>query len=177
MVLIPTFTGSIDVDDPNPTDVNLPDIIHGLACTPRYRGQCPRFFSVAQHSILVARHSGLLVEGTLHDSEEAYLGDENPNLKTELRREREKKVRSCIFSAFGVPEFSRAIEERIKEADRRVLATEIRDLWGGKVFDWGPLLPPYEEEIFAWDPERSEKELGGFIVAISRVTDGILKRR
>jgi uncharacterized protein len=59
------------------------DIAHGLSMMCRFAGQCSRFYSVAEHSVLVAwllKHrfsvtDGQVFEGLIHDAEEAYLGD------------------------------------------------------------------------------------------------------
>lgn len=74
-------------------DVILGDIAHGLSHVCRYGGQCSRFYSVAEHSVLVSKFvehicvtreiliPGIIVSGLLHDSPEAYLGDMTTPLK------------------------------------------------------------------------------------------------
>ncbi|MEM7200275.1 MAG: phosphohydrolase [Planctomycetota bacterium] len=77
---IETYTGRrFYITDPAP-DFNIQDIAHALSLTCRYGGHCKRFYSVAEHSVLVARimeHCafGDPLEGLLHDATEAYVGD------------------------------------------------------------------------------------------------------
>lgn len=63
-------------------DFNLDDIAHGLSQICRFTGQSKRFYSVAQHSCLVAdlvynntKDVELAKSALLHDATEAYLGD------------------------------------------------------------------------------------------------------
>lgn len=55
----------------------LEDIAAGLAKVCRFGGQINRFYSVAQHSVLVSRlcPPNLKMLGLFHDAPEAYLGD------------------------------------------------------------------------------------------------------
>lgn len=68
---------------PNPVQIHIEDIARGLAYKPHFNGQTPKFFSIAEHSILVYK---LLPRGLrkvrqvalaalLHDASEAYIGD------------------------------------------------------------------------------------------------------
>lgn len=66
--------------DPRPEDVHPEVIAHSLALQCRYGGHCPRFLSVAEHSLLVAEvvareHPELALAALLHDAAEAYVGD------------------------------------------------------------------------------------------------------
>ena len=71
-------------------DVDLADIAHGLSMACRFAGQCDRFYSVAEHSVLVSRYvervtnvpgNDLTKTALLHDASEAYLGDVTAPLK------------------------------------------------------------------------------------------------
>lgn len=78
-----TFTGrQFWPLDPRVGEVSIIDIASGLSKLSRYGGQCLRFYSVAEHSVLIARKlraDGLPIEecraGLLHDASEAYLAD------------------------------------------------------------------------------------------------------
>jgi len=84
MTHIQTYTGKwFSPLDPNPDDIDIVDIAHSLSMLCRYNGHCSRFYSVAEHSLLVSsvleqRHPGnvkLQLMGLLHDSAEAYMAD------------------------------------------------------------------------------------------------------
>lgn len=56
------------------------DIAHALGMLCRYNGHCSRFYSVAEHSVMVSRMMrdmdlGNPLEGLLHDASEAYMTD------------------------------------------------------------------------------------------------------
>jgi hypothetical protein len=89
-----TFSGiAFDLDPPNPGSVRLIDIAHGLAHQCRFAGQCLKFYSIAQHSVLVsqivekaigalpcnkltaAQKAGHVLSALLHDAGEAYTCD------------------------------------------------------------------------------------------------------
>jgi len=53
---IPTSSGSkMYYMEPEPGQIELEDLAHGLAMNPRFGGQTTEFYSVAKHSILVSR--------------------------------------------------------------------------------------------------------------------------
>jgi hypothetical protein len=59
---------------------NIEDIAGGLSRKCRFNGQCSRYYSVAEHSLLVSKlmqeeYGGDPLEGLLHDASEAYLPD------------------------------------------------------------------------------------------------------
>lgn len=80
MTWMETYQGhhfSIIEDNP-PFDVL--DIAHGLSLACRWGGQCARFYSVAEHSIMVSRimeleEFGDPMVGLWHDGTEAYMSD------------------------------------------------------------------------------------------------------
>lgn len=84
MIRFRTVSGrAVDLERPTPDDILIGDIACGLSRICRYYGQLRQFYSVAQHSLIVAS----LVEpqyrlaALLHDASEAYLGDISRNLK------------------------------------------------------------------------------------------------
>ena len=75
---IRTHTGlRFDLLDPRPEAIDPRDVAHALARLCRFGGHVRRFYSVAQHSLLVADLAplGLELPALLHDASEAYLGD------------------------------------------------------------------------------------------------------
>ena len=121
--------------------IDMEDIAHGLAYQCRFNGQTNQFYSVAQHSLMVAslvppayRRAALL-----HDAAEAYLGDMVKPLKVLLPgfSEIEEKVTQLIADRFQL-DFSDYAP--IKAADLVALATEKRDLMPHSVEPWSYLL-------------------------------------
>ena len=131
-----TFTGKrVHILNPAPSEIDIVDIAHALANICRFGGHVPRFFSVAQHSVLV---SDLLVEwgrqelalwGLLHDAAEAYLGDLIRPLKLSVLgyAELEEKMMAAISIRFSLPP---GLPSEVQRADNAILATEFRDLRG-----------------------------------------------
>ena len=71
------------LQNPNAGQIHIDDIAHGLAHQCRFNGQTNKFYSVAQHSVMVASilPPELRLAGLLHDAAEAYLGDSVQPLK------------------------------------------------------------------------------------------------
>lgn len=68
--------------NPDPAHIALESLAQSLSFTCRYNGHCSRFYSVAEHSLLVSYileaqgfDKGVQLAGLLHDAAEAYLGD------------------------------------------------------------------------------------------------------
>lgn len=75
--VIETQHGFFNLQDPQ---FNILEIAGGLSKKCRFNGQCSRFYSVAEHSVLVAGimeylKIGSQFEGLMHDANEAYLPD------------------------------------------------------------------------------------------------------
>lgn len=152
--------------DPRPEDVDLGDIAHALARQCRFSGHCRVFYSVAEHSVRVARcveaQPGSTPEhvtwGLLHDAAEAYVVDLPRPIKhlPELAHYRlaEAHVMRCICAHFGM---STQEPLRIRLADDTLLATEALDLMPQR-HPWEALPPPLPDLIEPWDCNRAEAE-------------------
>lgn len=82
----------IDLRKPTLDDIDITDIAHSLSLVCRFGGHIKHFYSVAEHSILVAKllseqgaPGELVLAGLLHDAHEAYLGDVTTPVKDVLR--------------------------------------------------------------------------------------------
>ncbi len=117
--------------DARPEDIDVNDIIHALSNLSRFGGHTINFYSVAQHSVLVSlmcpEEDALW--GLLHDASEAYLIDVPSPLKKcpefVFYRQAEKKLMDVICGVFKLPSDE---PPSVKLVDKRILATEARDL-------------------------------------------------
>ena len=125
---------------PTPDQIDIEDIAHGLAYQCRFNGQTRHFYSVAQHSLIVAYlvPKRLRMSALLHDAAEAYMGDMVKPLKQlfPLFSDIEAKVMSVIGLKFGIGNFD---DKAIKRADVVALAMEKRDLMPNSTESWASL--------------------------------------
>ena len=127
---------TLDFLDPSSSHFTLDDIAHGLSNICRYAGQCRKFYSVAEHSILVSEtvdEFGL--EALLHDAAEAFIGDITRPLKQLLPDFKviENNIQNAILSRFDL---AVVMPPQIKEADLRVLAAEQAQIMPAGLSDW-----------------------------------------
>jgi hypothetical protein len=141
-----TYTGKrFDPLNPDPALIDIDDIAHALSNICRFGGHSSRFYSVAEHSVLVAealwdlRHDAdLALAGLLHDAAEAYLGDIPRPLKYRpefaFYRKAEAVLEALICSRFAL---SSAWHPEIKRIDNAILADEARAFMGNPGPSWG----------------------------------------
>jgi uncharacterized protein len=129
-----TYTGKfVDPLNATPDDIDIIDIAHHLSNLCRYNGAVDFFFSVAQHSVLVAqrfRHNSYLRKwAILHDASEAYLGDIISPLKYleqfEFYLEAEERLMNVICDKFDL---DYEMPEEVKRVDIKMRGAEMRDL-------------------------------------------------
>lgn len=127
--------------DPKPEEVSIDDIAHSLSLICRFNGHSKEFYSVAQHSLNVAkvlkkwRLSELTqLYGLLHDAAEVYIGDITRPFKlclSDIGRLRafnniEIAVTKAINQHFGIPCPTDEIIGLIKRADDYILTLEAK---------------------------------------------------
>jgi 5'-nucleotidase len=154
--------------DPRPEEIYLEDIAHALSNQCRFAGHVKEFYSVAQHSVIVAysvppEHQAW---GLLHDATEAYLVDLPRPLKrySKIGDEYqlvENRLMCAIADRFGLP---RAISKEIHDADDIVLMTEKRDIMGHHAHlpKWHETAAPLEKKIKPWCPSVAEEIFLGY---------------
>jgi uncharacterized protein len=84
---IRTISGQyVNVFEPNPDTLLISDIAHALSHQCRFGGHLPRFYSVAQHSLLcyLMAKEDEKFDALMHDASEAYLLDMPKPIKVEL---------------------------------------------------------------------------------------------
>jgi uncharacterized protein len=143
-----TYTGRVfHPTEPDQHEIDPRDIAHALSLTCRYGGHVRRFYSVAEHCVLMSRavpeeHA---LWALLHDATEAYVGDVVRPLKRELPayREIENRLMGEICKVFGL---APVMPDAVHEADNRILLDERAELlppsplpWGGGLEDLAPL--------------------------------------
>lgn len=177
-VYIRTYTGGkFHVFAPKPDEVSILDIAHALSQQCRFTGHTRKFYSVAQHSVLVGRavakwscgdFKNYELKGLLHDAAEAYLVDLPTPIKRNVTFASEWKcldarIADAIQEAFGIPGYG--VSAYIKGLDHRMLLTEQRDLMNGADLnemnhgsfrlDW---KEPFDFTIEPWSSEQAEEE-------------------
>lgn len=145
----------VDLTDPDPADISLIDIAHNLSHICRFGGACNRFYSVAEHAVLVSRLLGSdpvrgLV-GLHHDDAEAYLGDIPRPLKSLLGDEYAAltvRFDLAIRKALDLPDpFLLDLERLVKEADDWALAVEAAALLPSRGRGWTDPPPPIHSVV------------------------------
>lgn len=144
-----------DFEHPEKHPYDIVEIAHALSHICRYTGHVGAFLSVAQHSVLVSYRVPPedALDGLLHDASEAYLGDVSTHLKSLLPEYKalEARTERAIAAKFGT---SYPLLPSVKEADGRMLMTEVRDLMpDGPRQDWPDALPYNEIVVRPWSSD------------------------
>ena len=155
---IQTYTGKQSWPiDARSEDTGIEDIAHALSNLCRYGGHCKRFYSVAEHSVLVSRfvspHNAM--NGLLHDAAEVYLVDVPRPIKSHLQgyKDIENRLLDVIFEYAGCTKSSLA---EIKKIDTAILADEKIQAMGRPPADWGLTEPSLGVEIRFWNPREAK---------------------
>jgi len=147
-----------DLLAPEHSTFTIEDVAHGLSNTCRFAGQCIRFYSVAQHSVIVSQHvpPEFAFAGLMHDAAEAFIGDITKPLKDILPdyRALEKRIEAAVLQRFGLPA---VMPPEVKEIDVVMLATEQAQLMRNRD-DWNYTRgrTPIPIEIPAMGPEAAK---------------------
>jgi uncharacterized protein len=160
-----TFSGlTLDFANPAVESICIDDIVIGLSRAPRFAGQTRHAFSVAQHSMLVARllpddaSPEMVVAALVHDGAEAFMCDVPWPLKRLLPEYKriEDAVLRVIFRALGLPDSMPLKHPVIEAADRRA---------GRMEADW-----LYCDGLIQRDPAGAPQGAASLLVPMSSTT-------
>jgi hypothetical protein len=143
--------------DPRAEDVWLPDIAAALSKLCRFGGHTSRFYSVAEHSVLVSYvvPPHLALQGLMHDATEAYVVDVPRPLKRMLPdyQQAERLNWAAIAQHFGLPA---ELDPAVHEADNAVLFAEKAALMPNSP-PWGWSVPAADVKVQGAGPGWAER--------------------
>lgn len=173
--------------DPRPEDFNLVDIAHSLSMQCRYNGHTTKFYSVAEHCVLVSREVenrdhpvSDALWGLLHDASEAYVGDMIRPLKLEIPAysEIENKILWSMAQAFrlntvSIPDLSDKTKdptpESVKNADFAMLNIEKLSIMQPSMHKWNINKNIMTSCVIeGWSPETAKRR---FIQRFEELTE------
>lgn len=129
--IITTFTGkTVNVFEPDMNVIDIKDIAHALSNLCRFGGHTRQFYSVAEHSVRVARElnsRSLQLTALLHDAAEAYLVDMPRPVKKYIAgyEMMENRVMEAIARRFKI-QFP--LPKQVIDADNMLLEREYDEL-------------------------------------------------
>jgi 5'-deoxynucleotidase YfbR-like HD superfamily hydrolase len=170
----------LDLLDPSPLDIEIADIVHGLARVARWNGQTggTHIFSVAQHTLLVEAvlraqsprvDARVRLATLLHDAPEYVIGDMISPFKAVLGDDYkavEKRLLAAIHIRFGLPPvLPDDMTRQIKNADRGAAYLEATALAGfaeaeaKRLFGRDPGLTETarQDYLTPWSAAKAEK--------------------
>lgn len=123
-----TFWDGKDIE--NLPILSIEAIAHALSNVCRYGGHTKFHYSVAQHSVVVAKlvENSCPLEGLLHDASEAYIGDIPAPMKhriPEIKRF-EDGIQQQIFKHYNL---QWPIPEEVELYDKLILQTEMQNFF------------------------------------------------
>ena len=160
-----TYKGhDFNVLRPKADMIDIEDIAHALSMICRFNGHVSQYYSVAQHSVLVASACSdeFALYGLLHDASEAYIGDVISPTKPILRnyQDIEHNIMQVICKKFGI-DLTDECESHIKERDLRMLLTEASQLAPNLKLNFHKKInyptEGYKFEIVPWSSEGAEE--------------------
>ena len=149
----------------SPDMVDIRDIAAALSKVCRFGGHTLRFFSVAEHSIVVSKlvkhytkSDELALQGLLHDVQEAYVGDFPTPLKRyfpQLNQIQDMAWEACA-AKLGQPA---VLDPIVKQCDLECLTLEVRQNMAKPIdVDWSGLKEPgYTVALEFLDPKKAER--------------------
>jgi hypothetical protein len=151
--------------DPRPEEIEIEDIAHALSMQCRYAGHTKKFYSVAEHSLLISQvvSQDFALWGLLHDASEAYLTDIIRPIKPFMSEYKvwEKELMRCIAIRFGLEQYGSDYPEplAVKRMDARILWNEQKALMGVCEANWSLWGEPIPNiTIKAYSPATAKRK-------------------
>ncbi len=147
-------------------EISPEDIAHALGMQVRWGGHCSRFYSVAEHSVMVSRMvpQEFAFVGLMHDATEAILVDVPAPWKPMVvgYKYLEQHIWEGLCKQW--PQLPVKIPAEVKLADWRSLFIEANALipvdnstWTDPLAQCGPTLP-HEPQVECWSPKEARKK-------------------
>lgn len=149
MNTLETVSGrKIDINNPDPSTIEITDIAWALSRMPRFSGHSIPYipYSVAQHCMQVAKElsphgAEIQLYGLLHDAAEAYINDlpspvkHIPEIHAVISK-LEDKLMLTIYEALGIRPPTEEEELIVKLADKHQQAVEAYNFMYSRGHDW-----------------------------------------
>ncbi len=156
-----TFTGRAFYPlSPRAEEVDSLDIAHSLSLLCRYNGHVQRFYSVAEHCVVMSKAVSPqnALAALLHDATEAYAGDLIRPIKAAMPeyRKMEDRLATVICSRYDIVSI---YPDEVKQADTRILLDERKALLRTPPQSWGYVegVDPLGVNVDGWLPEHAEE--------------------
>jgi len=156
-----------DFENPSVDNIGIKTIAHSLSNQCRFNGHCNKFYSVAEHSMLVADRvmeqtgdSLTTMFALLHDVSEAVICDiprpikRTPELA--VYRKVEHDIQTGLVEKFVGSLPIDAQHRIILNADLELLSTEKEQVMSTAPHDWGWLPEPLDIVIPCYDPWKAK---------------------
>jgi uncharacterized protein len=156
--------------DPGSTSIDPRDIAHALSLLCRYGGHVDRFYSVAEHCVLMSQAvpPSDALAALLHDATEAYVVDVPRPLKQFLGgyKKIEDGVWIAVANRFGL---YYELPESVLDADDRILIDEKTELMPrAERWTLEDEVSPLGISITGWSPAEAEDQYTGRLLDLWR---------
>lgn len=145
-----TFSGSIDLEVPDPADIRIEDIAHQLSLQCRWGGCVRVHYSVAQHCVHCAEILPTLA-CLMHDAAE-YVYTDVPAPVRELCGMELYNTRQDAFQGIIAAKYNFVESADVHNVDMLVREAEREDLLGRP-----PRGPRWSQRIVPWTPAYAEQ--------------------
>lgn len=145
--------------DPLASEVYIEDIATALSKLCRYGGHCRKFYSVAEHCVLMANAAppSFALAALMHDASEAYLSDVIRPIKRHLPQygEIEAALERVIAARFSLPW---PMPAEVKALDERIIVDERDQAMAKPPVPWREHGAPLGVTLQFWSPDEAERQ-------------------